>query len=200
MAPDAARSRGCRCGYGGVGVSRGGERANFVCVMAVGREPGGWGAPTGYGGRPSRRQPARAVRARHGARGDARGDGAWRERGSGCNGGRARCPHRAARVMSMRHDGVRAHGRRAGREQGRGMPSRAPRRGAAARAGRPGGQTSRPTAMPHERGTRGVRAASECGQGRTSVGRGNAAGCARRREPVGAAIRIRLTCESRFFI
>ena len=68
--------------------------------------------------------------------------------------------HRAARVMRwiMRVCNDGAH-------EGRGMPSHAPRRGAAVRAGRPGGQASRPTATGHERGARRGR-----GEGARRVG------------------------------
>ncbi len=82
----------------------------------------------------------------------------------GRNGGRARCPHRAARVMRvgkwrrepgdpaaehraarvMRDDGVRR-----GNTNGRGMPSRAPRRWRGGAIG-----TSRPTAKAHEEDAR----------------------------------------------
>ena len=65
------------------------------------REPGGWGAPTGGGGRPSRSQPARNT-THHGAEQRGRHHGA-RVRGEfrGGNGGRARCPHRAANPHEM---------------------------------------------------------------------------------------------------
>ena len=65
------------------------------------REPGGWGAPTGGGGRPSRSQPTRNT-THHGAEQRGRHHGA-RVRGEfrGGNGGRARCPHRAANPHEM---------------------------------------------------------------------------------------------------
>ena len=120
--------------------------------------------PRGAGGAHERR--VQAVRVAMGAGGAAMGAGVMTV-GRGCNGGRARCPHRAARVMRGRNGGAimtsrRVRGPAAHHVADRAatcktlsvcyLPSRAPRwraatgKGAAARAGRPGGQTLRSTA------------------------------------------------------
>ncbi len=188
-----------RCPYRAARVMRvcnGG--ANFAGVMAVGRgrldthvvrgmpsRAPRWGAPTGGGG-----QAAHRAMWRGGAMGTSRPTATGPERGArawsgemgrgctgefcGCNGGRARCPYRAARVMGVVHEGC-------------GMPSHAPRRwrGGAMR-------TSRPTATgPHHGGrqrdpsegagdwTRAVRTATRLGnETRACEGRTRGAGAA----------------------
>ena len=121
--------------------------------MAVGREPGGGGAPTGGGGRPSRRP------------GNAPCPVAVRNGGANIAGVMAVgrdvpiAPHRPVAVGNARVIIAAQRGTRISR----GMPCRAPRRW---RGGAMG--TSRPTATGHDHGTQAVRTTTGHGQGAAS--------------------------------